>query len=73
MCKFWTNPGGGNFCGMLGATLQGTPFAIGEALIEPNDCGSEETELRNVSTRKPGAPSADHCAHYLAAKPRPAR
>lgn len=35
MRKNWTNPGGvTNSCGMLGATLPGTQFAIGEALIE---------------------------------------
>lgn len=34
MRKNWTNPGGANSCGMLGATLSGTQFAIGEAWIE---------------------------------------
>ena len=71
MCKFWTNPGGvANSCGMLGATLPGTQFAIGEALIELTDCGSKEAELTNDSAKRPTAPSADHCARYLAAKPR---
>ena len=37
---------------MLGATLPGTQFAIGEALIELTDCGSGEAELKNDSAKK---------------------